>query len=349
MDVKNPRPRSIPYLRIASLLILLVALVISGVLAGIKLTHAASSEPELYQVRTDGSIWAYTGSGWQQLGSANSQSANLVASPGNLFQLHTDGSIWRYTGTPLTGWQQYDTANGSKAISISIQGKIYQSRDSDGKLLVFLGVGAHTAWHQLDINQGQLITAGPEVIPTGTTCPVKEAIGPDTNGMLYAVRSNGVWLFCEKAWQQIDTYVVNGYSPTFDVKATLNGKIYQLRSDSTNGDSIWMYTGGTSWQQIDNAQNPAAIRVDGNNTLYQLAHNGIIWSYNGSSWTALPANPDSSSVRNFKVSKSGDVFETLQDKSVWAYQAGAWQQIDNSSNTLIITTDSGDTAVNFAG
>ncbi len=343
MEVKNPLPRSISYLRIASFFALSLALVIGGVLAGIRLTHAASSEPELYQLRTDRSIWAYTGTGWEQLGSANSQSAGIVASPGNLYQLHLDGSIWRYTGTPLTGWQQYDTANGSKAISISIAGKIYQSRNSDGKLLVFLGVGTHTAWHQLDTNQGQLITAGPEVIPTGTTCPVKEAIGPDTNGMLYAVRSNGVWFFCEKVWQQIDTY------PATDVKATLNGKIYQLRGDSTNGDSIWQYTGGTSWQRIDNAQNPAAIRVDGNNTLYQLAHNGIIWSYSGSNWTAFPANSDSSPVRNFKVSKSGDVFETLQDKSVWAYQAGAWQQIDNSTNTLIITTDAGDTAVNFVG
>lgn len=350
MEAKKLTTRSTPYLRITGCLLLLAALIIGGVAGGMRLTRAASSEPELYQLRTDGSIWAYTGTDWQQLGPANSLADNIVAAPGNLFQLRSDGSIWRYTGTPLTGWQQYDTANGAKTISESIAGKIYQLRSATSATsttLVFLNDGRYAGWKQLDTHPASLI-AGPEVLPQGATgrgiVPA-----PSTSGVCYEIRNDGVWLFYETAWQQIDTSIVNGSSPAIDIKATLDRKIYQLRGDPTSGNSIWMYTGGTSWQRIDNAQNAQAIRVDGNSTLYQLDHNGTIWSYNGSGWIALPSNPTSSQVINFKVSKSGDVFEILQNRSVWAYKAGVWQQIDNNPTTAIITTDAGDTAGNTAG
>jgi len=337
MEVKNQHSRSMPYLRIASFLVIAVALVVGGVLAGVRLTHAASSTPELYEVRQGGSIWAYTGgTSWQQIGSANSfQTDSLVGGSNALYQLHVDGSIWRYTGTPLTGWQQIAPATEYRSqFSASMDGKIYQTSNAGDE--VFLGSGRYTGWQSLGTtSHGNFINAGPETIPTGVTCR-SVAIGPNTKGVLYTAGSDGVWVFCETLWQQIDT------NPNIvRVEGTPNGKIYQLRQDSTNGNSIWMYTGGLTWKRIDNAQNPQDIRVDGNSTLYQLAKDGTIWSYNGTSWTALPHNPSSSRVDNFKVSKSGDVFEELEGGSVWAYQAGAWQQIDDSE-PYIITTDAGD-------
>src|SRR5579884_1696523 len=71
--------------------------------------HTASP-PILYEIRTDSSIWQYTGTpltGWKEID--NSQKANQIAVSvtGELYkEYQSDGSVWKYTGTPLTGWVQ---------------------------------------------------------------------------------------------------------------------------------------------------------------------------------------------------------------------------------------------------
>ncbi|GHO99015.1 hypothetical protein KSF_090630 [Reticulibacter mediterranei] len=155
METENRRSHTIPYLRIASFLVLAIAVVIGGVLAGIRLTYAASSTPELYEVRQGGSIWAYTGSGWQQLGSANSfQTDNLVGGSNALYQLHTDGSIWSYNGTSWTALPHNPSSSQVNNFKVSKSGDVFEAL-ADGSVWAY----QFGAWQQID-------NSGPYVLTT---------------------------------------------------------------------------------------------------------------------------------------------------------------------------------------
>src|SRR5579884_1781435 len=228
--------------------------------------HTASP-PILYEIRTDSSIWQYTGTpltGWKEIGSPNSQTASIVATKAALYQLHGDGTIWQYTGTPLTGWKEIDNSQKANQIAVSVTGELYKEYQSDGSVWKYTGTPL-TGWVQIANNSFSTISAA----------------GP--NGALYVTRTDGVYKYTGTpitGWQLIDNTMVGGYRAALQVIAGADGKVYETRVNSDNTYSVWTYNNsGTSWTRIDSGQNISYAVPDGTGKIYGLAKNGTIWKY----------------------------------------------------------------------
>lgn len=296
---------------------------------------STTAPPILYEIHNDRSIWQYTGTpltGWKEIGSPNTQTASIVATKATLYQLHLDGTIWQYTGTPLTGWKEIDNSQKAGQISVSVTGELYKEYQSDGSVWKYTGTPL-TGWVQI----------------ANTTFSTIGAAGP--NGALYIIRDDGIWKYTGTpitGWQLIDNTMVGGFRAAFQVIAGADGKVYDIRTESDNTDSLWMYNNsGTSWTRIDSGQNFLAAEPDGLGKIYGFAKSGTIWKYNGS-WTSLN-NPQPATTMNLRASVGGTVFQILHDNSVWLYNGKSWTEIDTNPTTFFLASSSGGIGVNFAG
>ncbi|MGA3074226.1 MAG: hypothetical protein ABSG56_11090 [Bryobacteraceae bacterium] len=262
---------------------------------------------ELYQTRSDGSIWEYTGTpcnevtcpGWIELDN-NSNMSMIAAGGGALFEMHKDGSIWWYIGPACSegscpGWVELDNNPLAIAIGAGGNGTPYEVHQ-DGSLWEYNGV-----------------------ICTGGTCPGWTELENNTiqggeAGAYYGV--NGAIL----VWQSIPT------------------------TCSNIGISLSLF-GGTPniWTGIDESNNGFAV---GATALYEMTSSGEVRQYNASpityDWLTIDNNPRV----DFIVAGGSGLYELRANStakySVWEYTGtpcdGAtcpgWVHIDNHTSEV---------------
>jgi len=162
---------------------------------------AGAGATELYEILSNGQIWRYTGTGWQELD--NNPLGKLIAAGNNVvYQMHYDGSIWQYTGTPCKngacyGWEMLDNNSQTVHIVADSYNNLYQLH-GNGEIWKYTGTpckaGVCGGWQKLDDNPlANFITAG--------------------GGYLYQLHSNGqIWKYtgvpCSgnycPGWQMLD-------------------------------------------------------------------------------------------------------------------------------------------------
>lgn len=259
---------------------------------------APPEAPPLYQRRTDGTIWLYTGKpciggscpGWQLLEKKNPETVSIVAAGEHLYQRHNTGAILAYTpGKPCLpnglcpGWQQLD--NNPATAEIIAAGRpthkahaLYK-RHNDGTIWRYTGSPCSdtSCWQQLDNNlKTQELTA---------------AVGLGSDGVavhaLYQRHVDGtIWRYtgppCSGAscWQLIDN---NGGTISI---VTNSETLYQLRRDGAilaylpPGSKECDDAGSPGWQLLDKDPRTRQIAA-GTRLLYKRHENGAIWSWAG--------------------------------------------------------------------
>ncbi len=304
--------------------------------------------PSVYQLHSNGEIWAYTGTpcssgscpGWMKL-DKNPAAVAIAAGGSSLYQLHSDGSIYMYTGTPCSpsgscpGWQELDNNPATKKI-VAAGLTLYQLH-SDGSIFQYTGTPCGSScpgWQQLDNNPAttslaatgsnvyQLHSGGGIWVCTGTPCSGSSCPG----------------------WQQLD----NNAGTT--AIAAGGSNLYQQRSDG----SIWTYLGVAcnaslcpGWQELDNNPSTKAIAA-GSSALYQIHTNGAIFTYTGtpctplgcSGWQELDNNPAGTAI----AASTSNLYQLHSTGAIWIYtgtpcsSAGCfgWQELDNNSATVAI-------------
>lgn len=348
------------FLVLGSLIVLcpLLALLTLSVAIASRAAHAASSTtsvPALYELRTDGSIWQYTGTpltGWQEIGAPNTQTSGngLVATTSQVYQLQLNGDILVYSGTSTT-WTTLDASGTAQEIALSSTGQLYK-QDLDGTAWQYAG---GTTWTQLSsaANSG----------PLGARSLYA---GPD--GALYSIGATGVWEYTGTpitGWKEIDNTTIPSAVPGGQQAAanllatTSNGRLYELRynAQTITPFSVWAYVQPIAyrpvwvWQQIGTQ----ASSLVGNSNLYQVDSGGTIQVYNFSwgfplatTWTSLN-NPSPAQISGFAASSSDQVFESLKTGAVWMLDSGTWTQIDDSTTVWGITSDMGGIGINSVG
>jgi Domain of unknown function (DUF1929) len=245
---------------------------------------------QLFQHRTDGSIWRYTVKPcsrnscptWQMID--NKHNTKAIAAGGNqLFQLRNDESkpsIWRYTGTPCSdtsceGWQMLDNNPTTKAIAAG-GNQLFQLRN-DGRIPeIWRYTGTPCSdtfcpprgWQKLDNN------------------PNTKAIAAGGN-QLFQLRNDGriaeIWRYTGTGWERLDN------NPNTKAIAAGGNQLFQLRNDERIAE-IWRYT-GTGWERLDNKPETREIVATGNH-LYQRRQNGSIWRYTGTPCTDTSCPPE---------------------------------------------------------
>jgi hypothetical protein len=129
---------------------------------------AGAGATELYEILSNGQIWRYTGTGWQELD--NNPLGMLIAAGNNVvYQMHNDGSIWQYTGTPCkngacSGWEMLDNNSQTVHIVADSYNNLYQLQ-GNGEIWKYTGTpckaGVCGGWQKLDDNPlATWITAG---------------------------------------------------------------------------------------------------------------------------------------------------------------------------------------------
>lgn len=281
---------------------------------------APPDAPPLYQRRTDGTIWLYTGKpciggscpGWQLI-DKSPQTASIVAAGEHLYQRHNTGAIWSYNGTPCRpdgscpGWQQLDnnpdTAEIIAAGRPSPEAHALYKRHKDGTIWRYTGSPCSdtSCWQRLDNN-------------------------PKTRELTAAVglRSDGVAVHA----------------------------LYQRQVDGT----IWHYTGpscsgASCWKLIDN--NPGTISIVTNTeTLYQLRNDGAILVYTGKpcdaagscpGWLLLDNNPRTRHI----AAGARSLYKRYDNGAIWRYATGVcspdgscppWQLFYDPTMRTIVST-----------
>jgi hypothetical protein len=129
---------------------------------------AGAGATEVYELVSNGQIWRYTGTAWQEIDD-NPLGAEIVAGNNVVFQLHTDGSIWQFTGTPCVnsvcyGWEMLDNNAQSVEIAADSYNNLYQLH-ANGEIWKYTGTpcngGICGGWQRLDDNPAAVyITAG---------------------------------------------------------------------------------------------------------------------------------------------------------------------------------------------
>lgn len=321
-----------------AVLIAFITVVTTGTLTATHAASATTSAPILYAIHTDSSIWEYDGQTWTEI-SANSKTADIVASQTSLYQLQGDGTILVYTGTPLTGWQVIDSSKTAAQILVSSDGAFYK-QNTDASIWKYNSPGN---WSQLSSADGG---AGGDDI----------AAGP--GGALYAIRSSGVYQYTGvpmTGWQEIDNSTFNGYQAAESLAVTTNGKLYERRAIQPAGttsyvSNVWAYNSPNHWTQIS-SENMYALRAGGNGSLYKLGINDLIKVYSGSgnTWTALKSL---SQTMNFTVSATNQVFAIQRtytgEGTIWMLVGSSWKEISTDLTYRIVSTAGGD-GVNFVG
>ena len=232
-----------------------------------------ASGTHLYKLKTNGEIWAYSGTGqtWQKIDN-NPATIAIVAAGSNLYQLHNTGKIWKYTGVPLTGWQCIDTNPATKAIAAA-GNNLYQLHNT-GKIWKYTGVPV-TGWQMVDNN------------------PATIAIAAAGNNLYQLHKTGKIWKYTGvpvTGWQMVDN------NPATIAIAAAGNNLYQLHKTG----KIWKYTGVpvTGWQMVDNNAATKGIAAAGNR-LVQIHSSGHIWQYTGvpvTGWQMLDFNPASKAI-----------------------------------------------------
>jgi len=310
----------------------------------------ALSAGMLFQLHSDGRIWAHTGvactgnscPGWVMLDN-NPATRSIAAGGTALYQLHADGKIWRYTGVrcggnACPGWQLLD--NNPRTVSIAAGGTSLYQRHNDGKIWRSTGTPCSGAscpgWQMLD-NNGATV----DIVAEGTR--------------LYQRHNTGrIWRWTGTAcsgtscpgWTMLDN------NPATQSIAAAGGQLYQLH----NGGRIWRFTGtacsGNScpgWTMLDNnaASADIAASVSG---LFQLHSGGRIWRSTGApcsgnscpGWTMLDNN---GATVQIEATASG-LYQRHNNGRIWRSTGVAcsgnscpgWVMLDNNPATRIIVT-----------
>jgi len=207
----------------------------------------SAASGKLYQLRTNGQIWRYTGtplSGWQMIGD-NPATTAIVTGGSSLYQLRNTGAIYKYTGTPIKGWQLLDNNAATKLI-VADGNNLYKLHNT-GAIWKYTGTAN---WQLLDNNFATKAIAA-------------------AGGDLYQLHYTGaIWKYAGTSnWQLLDANIAT--------KAIAAGgnNLYQLH----RGGAIWKYI-GPNWQLLENNPQATTIAADANN-LYQLHSTGRIWQY----------------------------------------------------------------------
>lgn len=273
--------------------------------AGFDPLKAPPEAPPLYQRRTDGTIWLYTGKpclggscpGWQQL-DKNLQTVSIVAAGEHLYKRHDTGAIWSYTpGKPCLpngscpGWQQLD--DNPQTVEIIAAGRskpdaheLYK-RHQDGSIWRYTGspCSGASCWQRLDDNpQTQELTAV-VVLSDGVAVPLlyqRRVDGVDSTIWHYTGPPSGPPCRGASCWKLIDD------NPRTISIVTNSADLYQLRNDG----SILVYNPSTpskGWLLLD--KNPRTRHIAaGTRMLYKRHDDGAIWR-----WATGVCSPDGSS------------------------------------------------------
>ncbi len=263
---------------------------------------------ELYQTRSDGSIWEYTGTpcgagscpGWIELDN-NPNMSMIAAGGGAIFEMHKDGSIWWYIGPACSegscpGWVELDNNPLALAIGAGSNGTPYEVHQ-DGSLWEYNGVictgGSCPGWTELQNNSIQ---------PGG--------------GAYYG--ANGAIL----VWQS---------SPGIGYNTPI---------------SLSLFAGSpNSWAVLD--ESDAAFAV-GATSLYEITSSGEVRQYNQSpityEWLTIDNNPRVDSI----VAGGSGLYELRVNStakySVWQYTGTpcdgttcpGWVHIDNHTSVVSV-------------
>ncbi len=304
----------------------------------------------LFQVHTDGSIWAHTGTacsgsacpGWVMLDS-NPATKSIAAAGTALYQLHADGKVWRYTGvrcgaTSCPGWQMLD--NNANTAAITAGGSALYQRHKDGKVWRFTGAACSGSscpgWVMLDNNPATVdfVADGAQLYQLHNTGRIWRSTGAACSGSS-----------CP-GWTMLDN------NPNTKALAAAGGALYQLHGTG----AIWRFTGtacsGSScpgWVMLDN--NPAAREIAANpGGLFQRHDSGKVWRFTGTvcsgascpGWTLLDNN---GATVQIEASSQG-LFQRHNDGGLWRSTGAAcsgsscagWVMLDHNPATKTIVT-----------
>lgn len=256
----------------------------------------------LYQMHTDHSIWQYTGgcgysASWAELDN-NSLSIGLaVGIQGQVYQYRTDNSIWMYTG-PTTGvggfhqWKEIDNNSATTMIAAGSAGGLFQVRVTANGWHVWQysssSIGGTGSWTEITNPNPPALQPNPDpyqLTTNGYTDQYLTLYEKDSSGDVWKYAGGGA-----SGWTEIFTSPSFAYAAGAAQIAASNHAVYQMHGDG----SIWQYTSGTSWTEIDANSATIDIETGLNGTLYQLQKTGAIYKYDGGgfgNWTEIDTNP----------------------------------------------------------
>ena len=304
----------------------------------------------LYQTRSDGSIWEYTGipcknafscPGWLELDN-NPNLSMIAAGGGALYEMHQDGSIWWYIGPACSGgscrgWVELDNNPYALAIGAGANGIPYEVH-TDGSLWEWNGVicigGFCPGWTELSGSYllgwcGADFGANADVLVRQDLC------------------EDDLYLF----GGAFNTWEYTFFSANFVVGA--------------NDMYLWLYNNNSICQYTTNP--PTAVQLSGEDIplrsiaagggLYQQRTDSSIWQYTGTpcngttcpGWVEIDNHTDSlGPVAGANVAGSNTVYQIRQtpagDNSIWKYTGtpcsgnvcSGWVQLDANPKTMFI-------------
>ncbi|HJQ37735.1 MAG TPA: hypothetical protein VKB93_11405 [Thermoanaerobaculia bacterium] len=265
-----------------------IAVAAGGVPADKQDTPDADPTP-LYQRRSDGTVWDYTGTpcnngaclGWRQIDDNQEIVSIVAASLDKKIKLyeHRKNGIWRYLWKPCSqgsclGWEQLDNVPTAEIIATGAE--LYQRR-TDGKIMRYKGTpcgNPTSCWESLDANSSTLQI---------TATLVNTSVAPNVP-RLYQRRADGtIWLYREESrtWQRIGK---NTHAISIVAGTNKFGRGLFLLEDT---GAIRNYTSPcadespcTGWPLLDS--NPQTRQIAaGPASLYQRRENGAILRYTG--------------------------------------------------------------------
>ena len=206
----------------------------------------APPDTQVFQRRSDGSVWAATGAacngsycpGWQEIDDNPGVTA-ISAGAGTLYELRKDGSVWEWTGGGCArgscwGWVELDDNPGTTAISAGA-GTVFEIRNHD------------SVWR----STGQACSP--------RSCPGWAEIGGSREiatisagaGTVFALEKNGsIWRWTGQGWTLLDV------SPATVAISAGAFTVFQLHEDG----SVWRWTGqGQQWTEL--GDNSATVQI----------------------------------------------------------------------------------------
>lgn len=283
---------------------------------------ATPTAPQLLQLHTDGSVWAYPtagSSGWTKIAVAGPNAQVVVGNHGSeIFRLETNGTVWGYTSAG--GWTEVDSSSANVKIATAGYGVMELHKDGTTWLA---GTAAGVAPEELGNNGATgIVTAGTDHYEISS------------NGAIRGMTYPGYW-FTFDANPQATGFAVNDDSPN---------AIFELHTDG----AVWQYTGNwaqTGWKKI--ADHPGAVQIVAGpavGSLYELDGSGQIWQYNetAGTWTVIGHIPGAASLQV-------DDNSTLYTRVATGTYKGFIYQYTGSGTTWVVRDTNSQTASIAAG
>lgn len=188
----------------------------------------------------------------------------------------------------------------------------------------------------------------------GSSCASWQELDDNNNGV--RISATGTELFelwnSGNIWQYTGTPCSGSSCPGWtQISADSNTVAVETGANAVyrldNNGQLSLFSGGISWQLVDNNTAIATLAVDTGGVAYELHNNGEIWQYTGTpcsgnscpGWQMLDNNSNT-----VAIAAAYYLYEMHSDGTIWEYtgtpcsggSCPGWQMLGNNANALVM-------------